>query len=166
MCDILQHSGYVTLPAIGTELLLCCLSMLAGRCKSLPVILSFQQGEHEKTIFPRTNKQLAMPTFFKIMLREDWPEQFKRFKQILVDKMIELGEDAEHAEYTFDSEMVFRTITLLDAQLKTNYDFFIPDLMRWNAYQEIFGRQISADTSQGEDLEAVLKPILAVTDWN
>jgi len=163
MNDILQYAEEVTLPAIGTEILLCSLAILSGRCKSFPLISSFQQGEHAKTIFPRTNKKLEMPTFYKVMLRDDWPEQFRTFKQIIVNKMVDLGEDYEHAEHTFDSEMVYRTIVLLDAQLKTNYEFLMPDLQRWNAYQQVFGRQISMDLPSSGTLEELLRPVLEVT---
>jgi len=162
MRDILQYSEDATLPALCTEILLCCLAVLSGRAKSLPFITSFQQGEHAQTIFPRTNRKLELPTFYRIMLRDDWPDQFRLFKSIVVGRIDDIVDDFALAEQTFDAEMVYRTVVLLDSQMRTNYPSFSPDLQRWDAYQQVMGRQISMDFPRNEKLEEVTRPVLEV----
>ena len=105
---------------------------------SFPFIISYQQGEHSKTIFPRTNQPNKLPTFYEIMTRKSWPTQYAKFRQIVIDKMVQEGVHIKQASLIFDSEMVNRIVNLLHSQATLNYSFHQTDKAIWILAQREF----------------------------
>jgi len=138
MADILQYADEITIPAIGTEILLCSLAALSGKVKTFKTITSFQQSETSAVTFPRIkDKKNQIPTFFRIMTMGEWPDQFNLFKNVIVNKMVSLGSSIEEANNTFYREFVYRVILLLKEQHNRNYEEFTDRLQDYWGYQSI-----------------------------
>jgi glycosyltransferase domain-containing protein len=150
MKHIVQHAETLTLPAIGTELIMGCLSTLSGRFKSFNSVVSLQQTETEMTTFPRVKDKLnKVPTFFRILTHPKWPQQYELFKDIIVRRMVELGIKKEISDKIFHREFINRITTLLQEQHKQNYSIeFNPIFEDYCTYQTIVMKQYTISSKQ------------------
>jgi glycosyltransferase domain-containing protein len=155
----LQYCTVVTLPAIGTEIILGCLAVLSGKVKPFPIITSLQQEETNVTIFPRNKyKENAIPTFFQIITDPQWPEQFRLFSDIAIQEMVRLtGITKEEASIIFHREFVHRVITLLDEQHQQNYVNFTREYRTYWSSQTLYTKYLSCTL---KDIEKATKGLL------